>query len=381
MAECGYAQVGHPDSIKNTGRTEAIVDMDLVGLPFGYNQPSLLTMTDRGTIIAAYRTSGPRGGGEGAAGFMYCNRKPADSSWSEPIQIHADSSLAECPNIFHIPGTDTTLAWYYSDPYSDIEYSLQKRVLASGQSRVKVSTDDGVTWGEEIQLPAIDRDNHVISDTAYKWLSHNGHHWAYPQRNPFIMLPDGSLAGFAGIAGDYTGDWAWGHTRSMYLNIPRNNLFHTNPNGDAWGAVPVGTEDEWGNDHVGHNGDLLIFEPSATHVAMISRTNSLSYSHDGGQTWDWDEEGLYGYGDFANGDGTIGQSQGGAVSLDWWDSTSVLHGWHLRGGPSHPSGREFWNIWASNVPPDSLVKWHTWDNILSLTKNYTDELNGGIEDG
>lgn len=389
MNTCGYDQVGDPSGIVNEGATDAIMDFDVVGLPFGYNQPSLITMTDRGTIIVMYRTSGPPGGGEGGAAYMYCSRKPADSSWSEPIQIHHDSLITECPGIFHIPGSDTTLAWYYSDAYYTTQYQIQKQLLAAGQTRVKVSTDDGVTWSEEIEMPAIDRDNHVISDSAYKWFGHNGHHWAYPQRNPFEMLPDGSLGGFAGIAGNYEGNWGQHFTRSLYLKIPRNNLFHTNPDGDPWVAVPVGEEDEWGNDASGHNGDLLICDPRAQKLAMVSRFNSASFSQDGGSTWDYDHEGHYDFGDFLNGEGDIGKNQGGALSMDWWDTTSVLNGWHIRAGANHDIWRNHWEIWATNVSTDSMTYYHTWQNPLNLAKNYgrvspssgSDIVNGGIEDG
>lgn len=382
MDSCDSARVGYPDSIKNDGVTEAIVEHHVVGLPFTYNQPSLPIMTNRGTVIAMYRSTGPFTGedqGEGNARYMYCSRKPKDSTWSEPILIHEDEELCECPNIFHIPGTDTTLAWYQTDAAFTVERSVQRNYLASGQYAVRISTDDCVTWSEEIMLPAIDRTSEHISDTAYAWLSHTAHRWAYPQRNPLVLMPNGDLAGFPGTAGDYEGAWDnTTHTRSMFIRVPRNNLFHTNPDGDPWTAVPVGTKDQWGNaGGVSHNGDLLVFNPRATKLGMISRINTLSFSDDGGETWTFD-----GYANGPEADG-MPANQGGAVSLDWWDTTSVLNGWHVRFGALH--GRNAWGAVATDVSRDSMSESRVWERIIGLNWNYGkcwyDACNGGVEDG
>jgi hypothetical protein len=381
LSECGtYDQMGYPDSIINTGVTEAIVEHTIVGVPYGYNHPGTVAMTNQGTVIATYRSSGPAGGGEGSSAYIYCHRKPADSSWSESILIHSDTVLCEAPNTFQIPGSDTILTWYITDAAFMENNNMQKNYLGAQNYGVRISTDDGATWGDEIILPEIDRATQQISDTAYEWLSNYGHHWPYPDRNSLVMMPNGDLAGFAGTEGDYEGNWAMANWRHMYLRIPRNNLFQQNPDGDAWEAVPVGTEADWGKYGTSITSFLLIFDPSATKLGSLNRGNVIWNSYDGGETWT-----KLG---FANGGEALGKQTGGSLSLDWWDTTSVLNGWHVEAGGSGGkidgalSGS--WAINASDAEQDSMANYHTWERYLSLNHNYGSEWydagNGGMED-
>jgi hypothetical protein len=376
MDDCSsYEQIGYPDSIINVGATDAIVTHTLVGLPFGYNQPSHITMTDKRTLIVIYRSSGSGGGSEGGAGAMYCSRKPADSTWSTPIQIHYDSILSEGPNIYHIPGTDTTMAWYQTEAVYDVNKGWQADYLASALHGVRISTDDGVTWSDEMILGEIDRNE--ITDTAYNWFAHNQHHWNYTHRNPFVQLPNGDLAGFAGTAGDYSGNCGR-HCRSCYIRIPMNNLLHMNPDGDDWHAAPIGNMDQWGchtegqlavdyEHQVGHCGSLLLFDPSATHLGFIGRYNGIAVSEDAGETWT--SIGL------ANGGGYMPSLQGGAASLDWWDTTSVLNGWHIRAGAvskphATPCMKGGWGIFAAKADQDSISEPGTWEEKLAFNHHY-----------
>jgi hypothetical protein len=373
-----YEQIGYPDSIMNTGVTDAIVTHNLVALPFMYNQPSHLTMTDARTIIVIYRSSGPRRSGdvgEGNSRFIYCSRKPEDSTWSEPIQIHGDSILSEGPNIYHIPGTDTTMAWYQTEAVKDVNSGWQGDFLASPLNGVRISTDDGRTWSEEIILPEIDQNE--ITDTAYNWFSHNEHHWNYTHRNPFVQLPGGELAGFAGTAGNYAGE-VGKHCRSCYIRVPVDNLLHRNPDGSAWFASPIGSMDQWGcssegraaedwEHAVGHCGSLLIFNPDATELGFIGRYNGMAFSYDAGETWEAVGE--------AN-NGNMPGLQGGATSLDWWDAQSPLNGWHVRAGAvggsrGAPCLGGGWGIAATDANQDAMTESGSWTNkVVSMNHHY-----------
>jgi hypothetical protein len=362
--------MGYPDSIINTGATEAIVEHQMVVLPFDYNHPASLGMTNEGTIIVIYRSSGPRQGsgdpvGEGAAAFIYCSRRPADSMWSEPILIHADSILCEAPNVFQIPGSDTILSWYITDAALNANRGMQKNYLASQNYGVRISIDDGVTWSDEIALPEIDRATEQISDTAYKWLTNYGHTWPYPDRNSFVLMPNGDLAGFAGTEGDYEGSWDYDHWRHMYIRIPRNNLFHMNPDGDPWEAVPVGSESDWGMHGSSITAFLLVFDPQARKLASLSRGKNVAFSDDGGRTWRC----------MGEGGGQMGNNTGGALSLDWWDTTSVLNGWHVDGGGvgksrSSPCMGGGWGINVTDVERDSMLTQGAWKEGVAFNHHY-----------
>jgi hypothetical protein len=236
------------------GRTQAIVSHEYLSTGRTYNHPSSLAETRAGTLVFA--TVG--GASEGESTSILVTRKPKGGAWSAFVEVTPVRQMFD-PVLYQprAPGAPLLLS-YYNDCCED--------------ARLRISNDDGVTWSDEMTLPA-------VNDPDYRQPR-----FELAEQNPPLEMPDGSLWGSVTRRGG-------GYNMSWLTIVPANNYTGRENGGGPWRALRI----------PGHTGQgaLLVVKPDEQaggvykNFAVVERCDffgctggtKITYTSDGGRTW------------------------------------------------------------------------------------------------
>lgn len=309
----------------DSGRTDAIIRREVIdiskspatfgGAPVVFVHPSGIDQTRTGTIVIGFNG----GQSEGEGNKAYVLRRELGGSWTDPQILEEDKQIDfgivyQPRNVPQAPLL--AMYWFGGAP-------------AEGPpTGIRVSRDDGATWSAR-----------TLSPNSSLW---EGRGMQVGMNHP-VEFSDGSLLF---VDGDSKGK-RFGAAR--IIRVPADN--YQNNGGAAWSALDLQQGDRAGHVH----GSFLILSPDQQNLMAIFRTdfNAGSYyktSNDGGRTWSRD---------FARLD-SPGSNGISSVSLDWNDSASPLHGWHVFAASNHSVIRNGLNVTVTREPTGS------WSQVLRL---------------
>ncbi|MBD3344139.1 MAG: hypothetical protein GF401_03650 [Chitinivibrionales bacterium] len=298
-----------------------------------YSHPSNITFTSTDRLLIAYVNSS-LGEGEGS-GIAY-NYKDPGGNWN-PDMLVVDGNTGGPgfdPVPYQVTTGDKPLLCYYhiGDPSNWTGY-------------IKVSTNNGESWGTRHRLPA---------DSYFNSGNYDGYHVGPHQNHPLEIVVDNHPyeKGALLAAGSRENSSGWD---SHIAVIPPNNYTGNETNGDAWDVIHLGTGCS-GEGPIG--GAFLVHSPDMMDLQIVARGGSrhspcYKRSDDGGVTWSNSWTNI----------SDVGGSGVGGISLDWDNPGSSLNGWHIIAAADCGVNRNCIFVSASND------RGATWNRVANLSNS------------